>query len=179
MRIMRIMAVAVRGASPGWGTQGRSVKVARIGRVPVRPAIDMIDYRERTLEVNDRTYAAWNAHDPDAVAAVFAEDAVVREFGSPDVARGRAAVRERAVALLTAFPDFHLERIELIIDGERHADRWVMTGTHRGALFGIPPTGRRVRIEGATFTRLGPDGLVVEDVHLSDRVGLLAQLGIA
>jgi steroid delta-isomerase-like uncharacterized protein len=139
----------------------------------------MGDVRARTLEVNDRTYAAWNAHDPDAVAAVFAEDAVVREVGSPQEARGRAAVRARAAALLSAFPDFHLERLELVIDGARHADRWVMTGTHRGELFGLPPTGRQVRIEGATFTRLGPDGLVVEDVHFTDLAGLLAQLGAA
>ena len=137
------------------------------------------DVRARTLEVNDRTYAAWNAHDADAVAAVFAEDAVVREVGSPQEARGRAAVRARAAALLTAFPDFHLERLELVIDGARHADRWVMTAPHRGELFGLPPTGRRVRIEGTTFTRLGADGLVVEDVHFTDLAGLLAQLGAA
>ena len=65
-----------------------------------------------------------------------------------------------------------------MIDGPCHADRWVMTGTHRGELFGIPPTGRAVRIEGATFTRLGRDGLVVEDVHHVDYAGLMAQLGL-
>jgi steroid delta-isomerase-like uncharacterized protein len=136
----------------------------------------MADCHRRTLDVNDRTYAAWNAHDPDAVAAVFAADAVVREVGTPQEARGRAAIRERAAALFAAFPDLQLERIELLIDGDRHADRWILTGTHRGPLFGIPPTGRRIRVEGATFTRLGADGLVVEDVHLSDVAGLLAQL---
>ena len=136
----------------------------------------MTDHRRRTLDVNDRTYAAWNAHDPDAVAAVFAEDAVVREIGGTGESRGRAAVRARAAALLTAFPDLRLERLDLVIDGARHADRWVLTGTHRGELFGLAPTGRRVRIEGATFTRLGPDGLVIEDVHLADMAGLLAQL---
>ncbi len=135
----------------------------------------MINYRACTLEVNDGTYAAWNAHDPDAVAAVFAEDAVLREVGGQEV-HGRAAIRERAALLLAAFPDFRLERLTLVIDGERHADRWVMTGTHRGALFGLTPTGRSVRVEGATFTRLGPDGLVVEDVHYTDMAGLLAQL---
>jgi steroid delta-isomerase-like uncharacterized protein len=135
-----------------------------------------MDYRARTIEVNDRTYAAWNAHDADAVAAVFADDAVVREIGGVGETRGRAAVRARAEALLTAFPDLRLERLELIIDGERHADRWVLTGTHRGPLLGLAPTGRRVRVEGATFTRLGPDGLVVEDVHFTDVAGLLAQL---
>ena len=137
----------------------------------------MIDYRARTQEVNDLTYAAWNAHDPDAVAAVFAENATVRELGNPQVMHGRAAVRERAAALITAFPDLKLTRVELLIDGERHADRWVLTGTHKGLLFGIAPTGRQVRVEGATFTRLDAEGMVVEDVHMSDVAGLLAQLG--
>jgi steroid delta-isomerase-like uncharacterized protein len=136
----------------------------------------MADLRTRTLEVNDATYAAWNAHDPDAVAAVFADDAVLSEVGRPGELRGRAAIRERAAMLLGAFPDFRLERIELVIDGDRHADRWVMTGTHRGPLFGLPATGRAVRVEGATFSRLGPDGLVAEDVHLTDFAGLMAQL---
>jgi steroid delta-isomerase-like uncharacterized protein len=138
----------------------------------------MIDYRARTLEVNDATYAAWNAHDADAVAAVFSDDAVVREAGTEAETRGRAPIRERALMLFAAFPDFHLERIALVIDGECHADRWVMTGTHHGELFGIAPTGRSVRIEGATFTRLGADGLVTEDVHFSNTASLLAQLGI-
>jgi steroid delta-isomerase-like uncharacterized protein len=138
----------------------------------------MIDMQQRTHAVNDATYAAWNAHDADAVAAVFAEDAVLIEAGSPNALRGRAAIRERATALLIAFPDFHLERIDLLIDGSRHADRWIMTGTHHGTLFGIPPTGRTVRIEGATFTRMGEHGLVVEDVHFADMASLLTQLGV-
>jgi predicted ester cyclase len=52
----------------------------------------------------------------------------------------------------------------------------VLSGTHQGELFGIPPTGKRVRIDGATFTRLGADGLVIEDVHFSDTLGLMQQL---
>jgi len=139
-------------------------------------SVAAMDYRSRTIEVNDRTYAAWNAHDADAVAAVFAEDAIVREIGGAGETRGRAAVRERAAVLLTAFPDLRLERLALVIDGERHADRWVLTGTHRGPLLGLEPTGRSVRIEGATFTRLGADGLVVEDIHFTDVAALIAQL---
>lgn len=136
----------------------------------------MSEHRRQAQEANDRTYAAWNAHDADAVAAVFAADAIVYENGGTIVTRGRAAIRERAATLLTAFPDFHLERVELIIDGDRHADRWILTGTHRGPLFGIAPTGRPVRVEGATFTRMNHDGLVVEDIHFADFAGLMAQL---
>jgi steroid delta-isomerase-like uncharacterized protein len=135
--------------------------------------------RAATLEVNDATYVAWNAHDAEAVAAVFAEDAVLREAGRDGEIRGRAAIRDRALTLLRGFSDFRLERLALVVDGDAHADRWLMTGTHDGELFGIAPTGRRVRVEGATFTRLGADGLVVEDVHFTDMAGLLAQLGLA
>jgi steroid delta-isomerase-like uncharacterized protein len=138
----------------------------------------VIDHRRRAIEVNDATYAAWNAHDPDAVAAVFAEDAVTREAGSDEVAVGKAAVRERAARLFAAFPDFRLERQALVIDGPRHVDRWVMTGTHRGELFGMAPTGRTVRVEGATFTVMNDDGLVAEDHHFMDVAGLLTQLGV-
>jgi len=136
------------------------------------------ELRAHTLRINDATYAAWNARDPDAVAAIFAEDAVLREAGSGVEYHGRAAIRERAAGLLAAFPDFRLERIVLVIDGARHADRWVMTGTHRGELFGMAPTGRAVRIDGSTFTTLDQDGLVVEDVHFPDASVLVAQLGI-
>jgi steroid delta-isomerase-like uncharacterized protein len=137
-----------------------------------------MDMRARTIEVNDQTYAAWNAHDPDAVAAVFAEDAVTRDAGSADASVGRDAVRERAAHLLAAFPDLRLERLDLLIDGDRHADRWVLTGTHEGDLLGMPPTGRPVRVEGATFTRMNDAGLVAEDHHFMDIAGLLAQLGV-
>lgn len=53
------------------------------------------DIRRRTQAMNDATYAAWNAHDPDAVAAVFAEDAVVREIGAGE-SRGRDAVQRNS-----------------------------------------------------------------------------------
>jgi steroid delta-isomerase-like uncharacterized protein len=135
-----------------------------------------MDYRARTQEVNDATYAAWNAHDAAGVAAVFAEDAVTREAAGGMEMTGREAVRLRAELLLAAFPDFHLERLELVVDGDRHADRWIMTGTHLGDFMGVAPTGRKVRIAGATFTRLDEEGLVVEDTHFSDTEALLAQL---
>lgn len=143
-----------------------------------RPAASAAELDAHTLRINHETYAAWNAHDADRVAAIFSESAVLREAGSGMEHRGRDAIRERARVLLAAFPDFRLERVVLVTDGARHADRWIMTGTHDGELFGVAPTGRSVRIEGATFTTLGDDGLVVEDVHYTDNAALAAQLGL-
>jgi steroid delta-isomerase-like uncharacterized protein len=133
--------------------------------------------REQIIEANRATFDAWNAHDPDAVAAVFALDAVIRDIGSPEVLRGRDAIRARAADLLTAFPDFHLRQLDLVVGEDANADRWEATGTHSGPFLGMEATGRRIRVEGATFSRFDADGLVVEDVNFWDVGALLAQLG--
>jgi steroid delta-isomerase-like uncharacterized protein len=132
--------------------------------------------REQIERANDATYAAWNAHDPDAVAAVFAEDAELIDAGNPEPARGRQAIRARAAGLLDAFDGFHLERTELLVDPPSNADRWVATGVHRGEFLGLQPTGKRIRVEGCTFSRFDDDGLVARDVNFWDVPGLLAQL---
>jgi steroid delta-isomerase-like uncharacterized protein len=131
--------------------------------------------RAAIVAANEATYAAWNAHDADAVAAVFAADAVVVDNGVGE-ARGRAAVRARVERMLAAFPDLHLERRFLLVDDGANADEWTLTGTHLGEYFGIAPTGRRIEVDGATFSRFGPDGLVVHDTNYVDVQGLLNQL---
>jgi steroid delta-isomerase-like uncharacterized protein len=132
---------------------------------------------EQILEANRATLAAWNAHDPDAVAAVFATDAVIRDVGSPDLLRGRDAIRDRAADLLAAFPDFHLRQLDLVVGEDANADRWEASGTHDGPFLGMDATGNRISVEGATFSRFDSSGLVVEDVNFWDVGTLLAQLG--
>jgi steroid delta-isomerase-like uncharacterized protein len=131
---------------------------------------------EQIVEANRATFAAWSAHDPDAVAAIYAAEAVVRDVGSPDVLRGRAAIRERAADLLVAFPDFRLRQLDLVVGEDSNADRWEASGTHGGPVMGMEATGNAIQVEGATFTRFDSDGLVVEDVNFWDVGALLAQL---
>jgi steroid delta-isomerase-like uncharacterized protein len=129
------------------------------------------------VEANQATFAAWNAHDPDAVAAVFAPNAVMRDIGSPEVLRGRDAIRDRAAGLLAAFPDFRLRQLDLVVGEDANADRWEASGTHSGSFLGMEATGNSVSVEGATFSRFDSSGLVVEDVNFWDVGALLAQLG--
>jgi steroid delta-isomerase-like uncharacterized protein len=132
--------------------------------------------RETILAANEATFAAWNAHDPDAVVAIFAEDAEIVDVMTGETIKGRDAIREQAAARFAAFPDFRLERRMLLVDGTTNSDQWVMTGTHRGEFLGLAPTGRRVEVAGATFSEFADDGLVVRDTHYIDVGTLLRQL---
>jgi predicted ester cyclase len=57
----------------------------------------------------------------------------------------------------TAFPDFHNQVDELIADGEKIVARLTCTGTHRGELFGIAPTGRKVTYAANAILGLNDD----------------------
>ncbi len=135
--------------------------------------------RNQIQAANDATYEGWCAHDADAVAGVFAQDAVAYDVGNPEPIRGRDAIRRRTADVMAAFPDFRLERLVLLIDGDMNSDRWRATGTHDGAAFmGIEPSGRAIDVEGASFSWFDADGLVVKDVHHWDVPTLLTQLGV-
>ena len=52
----------------------------------------------------------------------------------------------------------------------------MVSALRTGEFVGIAPTGRRIRVEGCTFSTFGDDGLVIRDVNFWDVPGLLAQL---
>lgn len=64
---------------------------------------------------------------------------------------GIADYRRRAGRV---FGDFHVAVGEVIAEGDRGAARLMFSGTHRGELFGIAPTGERVEYPGMAWMRL-------------------------
>lgn len=140
-----------------------------------------MNVRDLIQHANDATYAAWNAHDPDAVAAVFAVDAEIVDVTSGILTKGRDAIRTTAVERFTGFGDFSLEKLMLVIDVDgpvpANADRWIMRGTHTGVFMGLEPTGHAVEVHGSTFSEFDAEGLVARDTHYIDLGALLRQLG--
>jgi steroid delta-isomerase-like uncharacterized protein len=76
-----------------------------------------------------------------------------------------------------SFPDWHSTFEELIVEGDRVAERWIGRGTHRGELQGIPPTGKRVEAPGSVFYRI-VGGKIVEFRGQLDMMSLMQQLGV-
>lgn len=134
--------------------------------------------RARIRQANDALFAAWNAHDPAAIVATYATDAEIVDVVSGVTMTGHDAIFAVAVHRFTGFPDLALERKMLVIDGATSADRWVMRATHTGEYEGLPPTGNRLEISGATFTEYDQAGLTIRDTHYVDVPGLFRQLGL-
>jgi steroid delta-isomerase-like uncharacterized protein len=105
-------------------------------------------------DIVTRLLDAWNARDLGAFTELLSEDVEWYDPAMPQPpARGRAAVRDFAEAVLEAFPDFNYEidgPICSAADGSRCAIVWRISATHRNPLrpLGYAPTGRRATFEG-------------------------------
>jgi steroid delta-isomerase-like uncharacterized protein len=89
--------------------------------------------------------------------------------------RGRDGFRDYMRTVQRAFPDFHNYVEELVAEGDQVVARLTYTGTHRGELFGIPPTGRVASYAGVAIFRLA-GSRIVEGWVLGDLRGLEAAL---
>jgi predicted ester cyclase len=56
--------------------------------------------------------------------------------------------------------------------------RWTTTGTHLGPFLGIPPTKKKLSIDGMTVSRFGPDGKITEIYNFHDRMAWMEQFGL-
>jgi steroid delta-isomerase-like uncharacterized protein len=107
---------------------------------------------------------------------IIASDYVYRSPGTPEV-RGPDGLKQLVQGYRTAFPDLNMSVQEQIAEGDSVMTRWTATGTHRGELMGIPPTGKQVNVMGMIISRCA-GGKIVEEVEIFDAMGMMQQLGV-
>lgn len=86
-------------------------------------------------------------------------------------------VKDVMTAMHAGFPDLRYQVEDMILDGDRIAVRYHLTGTHKGKFMGIDPTGKPIDIHGVDVMRIG-NGKVVEHWTYMDSMIMLQQLGL-
>jgi steroid delta-isomerase-like uncharacterized protein len=135
--------------------------------------------RREMMERADAALAAWNRGDPAGVVANMAEDVIWRDVALGMPMQGPAALEQMAQAYMDAFPDLRVKVNSYTVDGPRLAQEWTSTGTHKGGLMGIAPTGRWVETHGVLVTTCDDDGHVIEGSVYWNPLEMLRQLGLA
>jgi steroid delta-isomerase-like uncharacterized protein len=111
----------------------------------------------------------------------FSED--TKNFGRPV---GRAVVARILEDVWQTFPDYKLEIVQLIAQGDTVIVRCKTAGTHKGVgklpvngglLVGVPPTGKHFEVETVHFYTLR-DGKIVDHRGVRDDLAMMVQLGL-
>jgi steroid delta-isomerase-like uncharacterized protein len=135
--------------------------------------------RRQMLDRAAGALAAWNRGDAEAIGSFVAEDVIWRDVALGMPLHGRAALQAAAQAYMTAFPDLHIDVTSLTLDGPRLVQEWTVTGTQRGELMGMPPTGRWTETYGAVITTFDDDAVMIEGALYWNPLAMLQQLGLA
>ena len=134
------------------------------------------------IKLDEEEIAAWNAHDVERAAAVFPDDVVWHDTGSPQPFKGKDAIRQYLQGWFTAFPDIKITVTNRVVTEDQVASELNFTGTNTGDLqlapaATIPATGKMVNGKGTYFVRY-KNGRPVEVHSYPDLAGMMMQLGL-
>ena len=137
---------------------------------------------EQNMETTRKSYQAipgMKDGDFSFIEETASPDHILHDPSAPDLPPGLQATKEYLQSFAVAFPDmrFSVENIFASASGDEVVSRWVMEGTNDGPMQGMEPTGNRVRVEGMTMDRYGPDGKLAETWNVWDTLSFAEQLG--
>jgi predicted ester cyclase len=100
---------------------------------------------------------------------------VLDELAASELAR---MARRWVDPFQSAFPDFEMEVVELIAEGDVVVGHFKCSGTHRGEWLGVPATGRRFEGVDEIYIFRVEGGKLVSGLGVEDNLTRLRQLGL-
>lgn len=90
---------------------------------------------------------------------------------------GPEAYKLRVSAFYAAFPDIQWTIEDTVAEKEKVVACWTFSGTHKGDYMGVPPTNKKVSVDGVTIHHMA-DGKIMDSYSTWDALGLLQQFGV-
>ncbi|MBI4788265.1 MAG: ester cyclase [Chloroflexi bacterium] len=132
---------------------------------------------ESANEIVSNLIQAYNAHDLDRAARHYTADYEGIDVASAAPHRGPEGIRQSLAQYFQAFPDLEFTEEQTIVDTSHIVQVWTASGTHRGTLMNIPPTGRKIKVHGVSVLTLEGDK-IRHGYYVWDVAGLLRSIGL-
>lgn len=132
--------------------------------------------KELIKEAMSRFVKFINTADGQLAKELISPEAVFHVPGRAEPMRGPEGYLAIIGMMRSGFPDIQWALDELIIDEDKVAARFTMTGTHQGAFLGIPPTGKPIRVKAINIYHFS-NGQIIEEYGQPDLLGLMQQIG--
>ena len=136
---------------------------------------------ERNIDIARIFHEAWNDPDPERGAAVIADDCQFVDVPRSERLIGPDGYRRDYYRWRKAFPDGHVEIINVLAAGDDVVVEFVNQGTNSGPISttqgDFPPTNRCIKVPYCSVMRI-QDGKVVSGRDYYDVCTILRQLGL-
>lgn len=126
--------------------------------------------------VRNASDVIWNKGDIFRIAEFYSEN-IRADYPVTDWEDGLDGVKKLLEEINEAIPDYHEQIDELISAGDRVIVRLTISGTHKGTMFGIPPTGKFIKFNEISIVQF-EGGKIVEQRGVTDYLSVWVQLGL-
>ena len=134
-----------------------------------------------SLHANKRLWQrhvlAENRRSVEGLLETLADEPVYQVMATGAVHHGRDAVAAFYAGLFQSMPDVTFDLMEVFVGENGVVEESVLIGTHTGDLFGLPPTGRTVRLRLIIVFPMQGGKILGERLYF-DLDGLQRQLGL-
>lgn len=127
-------------------------------------------------QIVDALYRAYNAHDAEGAASLYASTGVHEEVADGRVAVGQEAIRSGLERLFAAFPDAEWVLESVVIDDGQAVAPYRLTGTLRGELGPFLGLGQRLDLRGIHVLAVDGEGRIERSADYWDAATFRRQM---
>ena len=118
----------------------------------------------------------WNKRKLELVSDLISPSHALHDNNFPGSSVGPEAYRAQMAIYLAAFPDLHFTVEDIVAEKDKVAASWTISGTHKGELWGVRATNKKMSLDGITIHHIA-NGKIIDSYISSDALGLMRQLG--
>ena len=118
----------------------------------------------------------WNDRKLHVADEIISKSHALNDPAFTGSAVGPAAYKTQVQRFVTAFPDLRFTVEDYICEKDKVVAAWTISGTHKGEVFGIAPTNKKVSVPGITIHQLS-NGKILDSQAMWDAYGVMVQLG--
>ena len=131
---------------------------------------------EKNIQLMKRFVTFINTANEKLAEELISTDAKFYVPGQPEPMHGPGGYLAIIGMMRSGFSDIQWSLEDSVVEENKVAARFIMTGTHNGTFFGVPPTGKAIKVQAVNFYRFS-NGQIVEEYGQPDMLGLLKQIG--
>ena len=119
---------------------------------------------------------AWNKRKMEVINELISPSHALQAPTLSGSSVGPEAYKGQILRFLAGFPDLRFTVEDTVTEKDKVVACWTFSGTHKGDFMGVPPTNRKVSVEGMTIHHLA-GGKIMDSNTNWDALGMMKQLG--
>lgn len=128
----------------------------------------------------DKVLEMWNKGDVALIPQLYTADVVATTSSKPEPYVGHEGIKKWIEINRAMMPDMVMAFPEAVVQGDKIATIWTLTGTQTGPIATpggtLPPSGRMIRITGLAIDYL-KNGKIVKEIVVFNLLEMMLQLG--